>query len=294
MFYKDILVFIFDYFIVKVYTFGMDWNNKALKLLSLTRTETAILNTLDITKNVQDIARDSLLSRTGINHALKNLINKELVEYTHKGKRRYYTAINLDQLSKKFETTLGEIEIRKENKKGAKIKLSHADEFIIHVGAHEIIPAYQRIALENKNERIRAIQHHHSWNELIKKITPAQLVDFNESIKVNNLIVDGMLNKSAYADYEQEIKNDPEKNTAAIKSLEGRMADYTLFSDEFFNYDAEIWIFKTTTLIINWHEEVAIEITNANMTGFLKDMFEFVKAGGTKLDHNKAIREVLN
>ena len=71
------------------------------------------------------------------------------------------------------------------------------------------------------------------------------------------------------------------------------MADYTVFSDEFFNYDAEIWIFKTTTLIINWKEEVAIEITNANMTGFLKDMFEFVKVGGSKLDHNKAMRDLL-
>jgi hypothetical protein len=118
-------------------------------------------------------------------------------------------------------------------------------------------------------------------------------VEFNEAIKKNNIILDGMLNKSAYNAYREEIKSNPKKHADAVKSLEGRMADYTVFPDEFFNYDSEIWIFKTTTLIINWHEEVAIEITNANMTGFLKDMFEFVKAGGSKLDHNKAIRELL-
>lgn len=72
------------------------------------------------------------------------------------------------------------------------------------------------------------------------------------------------------------------------------MADYTVFPDNFFNHETEIWIFKTTTLIINWYEEVAIEITNAHMTKFFKDMFEFVKAGGRKLDHNKAIRELLS
>jgi len=103
-----------------------------------------------------------------------------------------------------------------------------------------------------------------------------------------------MLNRSAYNAYKDEIKKDPEKHADMIKSLEGRMADYTVFSDEFFNYDSEIWIFKTTTLIINWNEEVAIEITNAKMTGFLKDMFEFLKEGGSKLDHNKAMRELLN
>lgn len=272
----------------------MDWKNKSFKVLSLTDTETAILNILNLPKNVQKIAEDSGISRTGVNHVLKNLVDKGLVKYLLIGKRRSYLAISLEELSQKFRQTLEEIDIVNKDKKGTKIKISKEDEFIIHVGAKEIIPAYRRIATENKNERIRAIQHHRSWNQLIEKITPEQLVEFNEVIKKNNIIIDGMLNKSAYNTYREEIKSNPKKHTEAVESLEGRMADYTVFPDEFFDYDAEIWIFKTTTLIINWHEEVAIEITNVNITGFLRDMFEFVKAGGSKLDHNKAIRELLN
>jgi len=271
----------------------MDWKNKSLVILNLTDTESVILNTLTAFKSIQQIASDSTLSRTGINHALKNLLSKGLVKFDTVGKRRLYLAINLKELSQKFQKALDEIEIKNDDKKGARIKISKENEFIIHIGTKEIIPAYRRIAAENKNERIRAIQHHRSWNQLIEKISPEQLVEFNESIKKNHIILDGMLNKSAYDAYKEEIKNDPKKHTAAVKSLEGRMADYTVFEDKFFNYDAEIWIFKTTTLIINWNEEVAIEITNANMTGFLKDMFEFVKVGGNKLDHNRAIRELL-
>ncbi len=272
----------------------MDWRDKSLKILSLTDTETSILNTLTTSKSVQKIAEDSKLSRTGINHALKNLVSKGFVKHESFGKRRLFSALTLKELSQKMQKALDEIEIANTDKKGAKIKISKEDEFIIHVGSKEIIPAYRRIAAENKNERIRAIQHHRSWNELIEKISPGQLVEFNESIIKNHLIIDGMLNRSAYSAYREEIKRDPKKHAEAVKSLEGRMADYTVFADEFFNWDAEIWIFKTTTLIINWHEEVAIEITNENMTGFLKDMFEFVKAGGSKLDHNKAMRELLN
>jgi len=271
----------------------MDWNRPSLKVLNLVKTETAVLNTLVQPKTVQDIAKDSAVSRTGTNHILKNLIAKGYVSYQLKGKRRLYSAVTPEQLSQKIELALNEVESFNPEKRGVKVK-SKKDEFSIHVGAKEIIPAYKRIAFENKNERIRAIQHHRSWLELIEKITPKQLVAFNQAIVKNHLILDGMLNESAYKAYQEEIKADPEKHTEAVKSLEGRMADYSVFPDEFFNYDAEIWIFKRTTLVINWHEEFAIEIINENMTGFFRDMFEFVKAGARKLNHEKALQESLN
>jgi len=271
----------------------MNWADKSLRVLSLTETEISVLNVLNVSKNVQDIAKESSVSRTGVNHVLKNLIYKGLINYEVVGKRHIYSSINLEQLSQKFQQTLDQIEIANKDKKGARIKISKENEFVIHVGAKEIIPAYKRIASENKNERIRAIQHHRSWSVLVEKISSKQLIEFNEAIKENHIIIDGMLNRSAYNAYSKEIIKDPKKHADMIKSIEGRMADYTVFSDEFFNYDSEIWIFKTTTLIINWSEEVAIEITNANMTGFLKDMFKFVKDGGSKLDHNKAVRDLL-
>lgn len=271
----------------------MNWQEKSLQIFGLTDTETAILNALTEAKSVQQIAKDTRLSRTGINYTLQELLRKDFVIAKKKGKRHVYTALSLEELAKKVKKTLDEIEIANQEKKGARVKISKRDEFIIHVGPKEIIPAYKRIAAENKNERIRAIQHHRSWLELINRITPKQLVEFNEAIKTNHIILDGMLNESAYQAYEKEIAENPEQNLEAVKSLEGRMADYTVFPDGHFDYDAEIWIFKTTALIINWKEGVAIEITNANMTGFLKDMFEYVKAGGRKLDHGKAIRSVL-
>jgi DNA-binding MarR family transcriptional regulator len=126
----------------------MDWRNKSFKVLSLTDTETAILNILNVPKNVQKIAEDSGISRTGVNHVLKNLVSKGLIKYSPVGKRRTYSSITLEELSQKFQQTLEEIEIANKDKKGAKIKISKEDEFIIHIGAKEIIPAYRRIAAE--------------------------------------------------------------------------------------------------------------------------------------------------
>ena len=216
-----------------------------------------------------------------------------MVERSKVGKRFIYISISKKELSQKFKDIFDEINIESGDLQGARIKTSKENEFIIHVGAKEIIPAYQRIASINKGERIKAIQHHKSWMELSLKVSKEQLVDFNRSIVKNHLILDGMLNESAYDSYLQEIKKDPRKHKDTVESLSGRMADYTVFSNDMFNYSCELWLFKSTTLLINWHEEVAIEITNQSMTPFLRDMFEFVKAGGRKIDHNKVIQGVL-
>jgi predicted DNA-binding transcriptional regulator len=270
----------------------MNWHDKTLNILGLTKNEIKVLNCLNELKNVQDIARLTDLSRTGINHLIKILYRKALIKKVKSGKRVFYVAIDKKTLKKQFQEISEELDLSEKDKKGVRIKISKQDEFIIHIGVKEIVPAYQRIFSENRNERIKAIQHHKSWMELLEKVSPTQLIDFNRAIIKNHLILDGMLNESAYASYLEEIKNDPDKNKAAVESLSGRMADYAVFPDNMFNYSSEIWLFKNTALIINWAEEIAVEITNENMINFLKDMFEFVKMAGKKIDHNKIIKEV--
>ena len=271
----------------------MNWHGKTLKILGLTDTEVEVLKSLELAKSTQDIRRLTGLSRTGIKYVLEKLAEKGLVEKFKTGKRFVYMAITQKELSSKLKETIDQIDISSGDLKGARIKTSKENEFIIHVGAKEIVPAYQRIASINKGERIKAIQHHKSWLELLEKVSKEQLIDFNRSIVRNHLILDGMLNESAYNSYLKEIQKDPEKNKEVAESLSGRMADYTVFPDNMFNYNCEIWLFKGTTLLINWNEEVAIEITNQSMTPFLRDMFESVKAYGRTIDHNKAIKGVL-
>jgi len=270
----------------------MDWSHKTLNLLGLNKNEQKILDVLGVAKNVQQIAQDSKLSRTGIVHILKHLKNRGLIKKIKIGKRNLYLSIDKNILLKKMKQISDQIILFESEKRGVGVKISHQDEFVIHVGAQEIVPAYQRIAFENKNDRIRAIQHHKSWLELNEKVSPQQLIDFNQAIIENHLILDGMLNEGAYDSYRQEILANPNRHKDILASLSGRMADYTIFDDNFFNYSTEIWIFKNTALIINWRDEVAIEVTNKDMTAFLKDMFEFVKMGGKKIDHNKMMREI--
>jgi len=245
-------------------------------------------------RTIPELVASTGVSRTGINYELKVLLNKGFIKKIKYGKRYVYIAISLDEITNLMQEAIDELNLRDLNIRGVRVKTSHQNEFIIHVGPSEILPAYQKIASKNKNTRIKAIQHHRSWFELTQKITQEQLVQFNNAIIKNKIILDAMLNESAYLFYKKEIILNPKKHKEGIESLKDRIADYSDFPDEFFNYDSEIWIFKNTTLIINWKEDVAIEITNQNITKFLSDMFDFVKMGSRKIDHNKIMKELLD
>jgi DNA-binding transcriptional ArsR family regulator len=272
----------------------VDWKQKELRVFRLTDAEICILESLGTAKSISEIAEIISIPRTTIGYNLKPLLKAGLITQSKSGKRYRYTALNSEQVSQLLRTTIDEINIRNGSLKGVRIKTKKEDEFIIHVGKSEIIPTFKAMANSNKNERIKAIQHHRSHNQLLEKLTLEQAVEFNQSIIRNNLIVDGILNEGAYSSYWKEIQKDPAKFKGPVKSLEGRMADYSVFPDNRFNCDSEIWIFKTTTLIINWSEEVAIEITNSNMTNFLREMFEYVKDGSRKIDHNEAMKKLVD
>jgi len=213
----------------------MNWDDKSLNMLGLTDTEKTILNTVDTPKMVTEIVGQSGLSRTGVNYCLGNLISKGYIRTAKRGKRTVYTLANPNELRKSLFEAMDKIDPDGQTFKGARVIASGKGEFSIHVGTKEIIPAYERIAAKNKNERIRAIQHHRSWKELLKKVPPPKLVEFNKAITKNHIILDGILNESAYREYREEIKNDPNLNKATVESLGERIADYTVFPDKFFD-----------------------------------------------------------
>jgi len=267
----------------------MQWDQKNLKLLGLGHIELKILESIIEPKNPTEISKLTGEIRTSINYNLKKLIERGLVERIKTGRRYLYVSQSPAEIRRKLQNMS---DLFGPHSEGIRIKTNKEDEFIVHVGANEIVPAFIRIALEIKNERVKAIQHHKSFTDLLSVASKEQIETFNEAIKKNKIIVDGMLNESAYKNYYQKIKNNPEDFFLQIKTLEGRMADYSVFPDDKFDFHSEIWIFKTTTLIINWKEKVGIEVTNANITNLLREMFEYVKESSRKIDHNKMMREL--
>lgn len=270
----------------------MNWSDKTLKILGLSKTEKKVLATITTPLIVRDISGKSGVSRTGVNYCLKKLILGGYVKVQLHNRKKKYVAIDSSELATTLEECSQNLRNSLNLKKGIKVKAADKGEFNIYLGIEEIIPAYEKIALENRDTRVRAIQHHKSWKELVKKMPSQRLVKFNKAIIDNHIIIDGVLNEGAYSDYKREILSDPKLNKSLVESLGERMADYTIFPDKYFDYDAEIWIFKNTTLIINWKHEIATEIHNSDITKFIIDMFDLMKNEGRKINHNQLIREL--
>jgi len=271
----------------------MNWRANTLDILGLSETEMKILEVLSTARGVQEIANLTEISRTGVNYCLKILRGKNLVFVVKQGKRRLYVGAVPSQVSSKLQSAIDELTLASGDKKGARVKASKTSEFIIYSGIREIIPAHERIASMNKDERIRAIQPNKSWMNVHKKLGPRQLTRFNNAIKENGIIIDGILQADAYRKYGEFFRHDQESLDEVARSFSDRMADYTTVSEKFFNYNAEIWIYTDTVFIINWQEEVAIEIRNPDIMNFFRDMYEIVKESGQKIDHNQMMREIV-
>ena len=261
--------------------------------LGLSHIQKIILSTLESPKSLKNIAADSGILRTSISYNLKILLNRGFVYKDRVGKRFVYKAISRGEFSKRLQTIIDCFQNENAERKGVRVKTSREDEFIIHVGPKEIVPAFSRIAIEVKGDRVKAIQHHKSFNELLRVATKKQLIEFNEAVIKNKIIIDGILNEGAYDSYFREMLTDPKNHLEQIKSLEGRMSDYSVFPNDRFDMSAEIWIFKKTSMIINWYEKIAIEITNGRTTSLLREMFEYVKLGSKKIDHNLLMRNLI-
>src|SRR3989344_87981 len=272
----------------------MNWLNKSLSFLGLNNKEVRVLNSLQSVKSHKTVAEEIGFPRTTVAFIVKNLIKKGLVLPIRHGKRFLYVSLNEEQLLGRLKQMMGEMNATANERKGAQIRISKESQFTIHVGLKEVIEAYSRIATMNKDTRIKAIQSYKSWITIVEKLGAEGLIKFNQLVRDNNLIIDGILQDKYYEWYGEYLKEHPERvSIDTAESLGKRMADYTLVPSEFFNVYSEIWIFSTTVIIINWHDEVAMEITNNQMMSFLRDMFEFVKIGGKKINHEEKLREML-
>ncbi len=273
----------------------MNWSNKSLSFLGLSKKEILVLEGFSEARSHTEVAETTHMPRTTIAFIGKQLLQKGLLLPIKQGKRFNYISLTEEQLRNRLLQTLGEIRATANERKGAQIRISKESEFIIHVGLKEVIEAYSRIAAFNKDNRIKAIQSYKSWITIVEKLGPEGLIRFNQFVRDNNLIIDGILQDKQYDWYGEYLKEHPQPESVdTAESLGQRMADYTLVPSEFFNVYSEIWIFRSTVIIINWQDEVAIEITNDQIMSFLRDMFEFVKMGGKKINHEEYLRNMIS
>ncbi len=262
-----------------------------IEKLALTPKEIIILKTLEKSDTllIADISKNSKIARMTLYPVLDDLKDRRLVNYRRAGKRKYWYMESEHHIAKELTNISSQIssekvEVRKE-KTG----------FIIHRNTKSLYSIFEEVAALNKGERVKVIQptasalsvmNNLKWQEEIKPI--------NEAIVKKGIVVEGLLQDDYYsAIYKSIYPVDPVRAKAHIQSFIGRATDMVFVPKEYLNVDSEFLMFRNKGFIINWNDEVAIEIQNKEMLNFLEQLFMLARGYGNKIDQNKYLTDFL-
>jgi hypothetical protein len=267
------------------------FNHDFASLLALSKKERAVLEILneDPLLKVASISRDTKISRMTLYPILQSLKNRRLVEYKRVGKRKFWTLTNKQLISDILWDCIQNFDERKN------IQIRSGDSgFSIIRGTKNLINIWERAVDIYKENRIYGIQPTASLVSILSKVNWQEIMSpINNAILKKGLIVEGLTREDYINTYINHFKGDKDFQVKILKSLLGRKTDMALVSNEYLNYPVDFMMFENKGFIINWKDEVAIEIDNTDMLGFLKELFDLARGYGKHVDQNAYVSKLL-
>lgn len=261
-------------------------------LLGLSKQEEKIFTSLPTEGgfNVSEIARESKTPRMSVYLALHSLKKRGLADYSRKGKRRLWKKLSDQAFSQLMITTAKAIY---DNKDKIEVKHGENNGFVILRGLNNLFTIFERIASGHKGERLVGIQPTGSMVHVMKKLSWKTIKPIQDAIRENKIIVQGLVREDYYPTFVSLLKKDAEKKEA-INSFIGRLTDMVLVSNNYLNSETELMMFKDVAFLVNWKDEIAVEIKNKEILNFMFECFELARGYGKKIDQNEYLRELEN
>jgi hypothetical protein len=178
----------------------------------------------------------------------------------------------------------GSIEVVKKTKNNSQ------SGFTFIYGKKTMLKVWESMAEKNIG-RFYAIQSTRSLLNTINLFKPGEFIPINNAIKKNKIIVESIAREDALPTYLNTYKDDPKIQRGIIDSFRGRMTDTTLVKNDYLNNNAELLLTSKSAFLMNWEQEVGIEIKNKDMIDFLKELFDLAKGYGKKIDFNEYLKK---
>lgn len=261
-------------------------------ILGFSRQETKIWQALEKGSwNVSELAGHTHFPRTTLYTALDSLRRRGLITSHRRGKsvvisplpRQAISDILTESALAFNETGNVRMSSKKRNNSG----------FTLIYGKKAMLKVWENLAKKGV-KRIFAIQPSRSLIHTISRFAPEEFVRINNAIKKNNIIVDAIIREDNLPAYMNFHKNNPSAQKNILRSFLGRMADTTIVKNDFLNNNADLILTSKSAFLMNWENEVGIEIDNTDMIELLRELFNLAKGYGKKLDFNTYIREHLD
>lgn len=269
--------------------------NKALtKLIGLSNHEYEIWQALKLKPNtISSLARLTGFPRTTLYTAIAKMLERGLINKHQKGRSVLLSPISDIELSQILSGRNFAISSGKDTQDLDMEVASHmGNGFKIIRGKSEMLKVWQK-STEKETRRVYVIQSTQSLVTTVKKFKAGEFIPINDAIKKNGVIMSAILRNDNLPTYLDMHKNDPRLQEDILRSFLGRTSDVTLVQNEFLNMNSELVILNKSAFLMNWEDEVAIEIENADMIKLLKELFELTKGYGKKIKYEEYIQNYI-
>jgi len=241
------------------------------KILNLLMTSKIGLTATAISDHVSE-------PRTTVNFYLKKLLDKGWVKKI-KSPESQYPLWCLNDKSSIKNTLLGFFTL-------VGITPTALTTVTVKEGYEQIKDAYEKILEVGKTERVFVIQGSHSPFATIKNLPVEFIEKMHETQKQKPIILEGITSNSGLSVFDDMTMRE-------LRSHYGRLTVVYVIPDEYLDFDAEIFIFKNSIVIIQPDTATSLVIKDENIALALKKLIEFIELYAQKVDVNSYIKELI-
>lgn len=268
------------------------FEQKIIDFLKLSRNEVKALNYLKSHPGVQvsTISQELKMPRMTVYLVLNSLKQRGLVDYSRKGRRRFWNIIDgsklvADVMSSAYSLTeTKEIRINARN-----------SGFAIHQGLKGMYKVWEDLEKLAPNSRVYAIQPTGAMRYALKRLDWYEKIQpIQENILSKPIIIDGVLPEDYYPFFVQHYSQDKKLQKKMLESFLGRSTDMTFIGNKYFNEaESELIILPNVAYLSDWKNEISIEIRNPTMLLFLKELYDLAKGYGRKVNQEEYIKNLI-
>lgn len=153
-------------------------------------------------------------------------------------------------------------------------------------GYEQVKAAYERILEAGETERVFVIQGSHSPFATLKNLPIEFIEEMHTVQKRKPIILEGITSEKGLSVFNGMTKRE-------LQSHYGRLTVVYVIPDEYLDFDAEIFIFKNSIIIIQSEVAKSFIFKDENIARALKKLIEFIEQSAQKVDVNSYIKELL-